>query len=104
MKRSTLNLLLTLLVTFVLMAFMVIYTSQLFYQISVTNIYDAGSDKIEGVAAELENYLDTAKSVLWVTADTVENMVENGDNPERILEYIKKESKNQEEQFDENYP
>lgn len=54
-------------------------------------------------AANLENYLDTAKSVLWVTADTVEDMVEQGDSSERILEYLTKETKKQEEQFDENY-
>ncbi|MBR1741209.1 MAG: response regulator, partial [Lachnospiraceae bacterium] len=103
MKRSKVNLVLTLFVTFVLMTCVVIYTSRLFYRISVTNIYEAGDDKITGVAASLENYLDTAKSVLWVTADTVEDMIENGDSTDRILEYLTKESKNQEEQFDENY-
>lgn len=103
MKRSKVNLVFTLFVTFVLMACVVIYTSRLFYRISVSNIYDAGEDKIAGVAANLENYLDTAKSVLWVTADTVEDMVEQGDSSERILEYLTKETKKQEEQFDENY-
>lgn len=103
MKRSKINLVLTLFVTLVLMVCVIIYTSRLFYRISVTNIYEAGTDKITGVAANLENYLDTAKSVLWVTADTVDDMLENGDSTDRILEYLTKESKNQEEQFDENY-
>lgn len=103
MKRSKINLVLTLFVTLVLMICVIIYTSRLFYRISVTNIYEAGNDKITGIAANLENYLDTAKSVLWVTADTVDDMIENGDSSDRILEYLTKESKNQEEQFDENY-
>ncbi|MCR5418767.1 MAG: response regulator [Lachnospiraceae bacterium] len=103
MKRRKLNLALTLMITFALMAFVVIYTGSLIYKISVANIYEVGEDKIEGTAAALENYLNTAQSVLWVTADSVEHMVGRGDGNERILNYLLEESANQAAQFDENY-
>jgi hypothetical protein len=44
MKKSKLNLTLPLTITFVLMVLVVIYTSTLFYQISVSNIYEVGAD------------------------------------------------------------
>ena len=103
MKKNKLNLILPLATTFILMVLLVVYTSRLFYRISVTNIYEVGSDKISGISAELDNYLDTAKSVLWVTADTVDYMIQGGYSNEKILGYITAETENQKSQFDENY-
>lgn len=103
MKRRKLNIALTLLVIFVLMILVIVYTTRLFLRVSVSNIMEVGEDKASSLAVSLENYLDTAKSVLWVTADTVDVMVKNGDDSARILRYLIGESKNQEQQFDENY-
>ncbi|MBR4587524.1 MAG: response regulator [Lachnospiraceae bacterium] len=102
-RRGKLSLVLPLVTTFILITLVVIYTSRLFYRISVSNIYEVGEDKISGIAAELENYLDTAKSVLWVTADTVDHMIQKGVSNEDILDYILSETQNQKVQFDENY-
>ena len=103
MKRQKVNIALTLFVIIVLMILVIIYTTRLFYRISVANIEEVGEDKVASMAVQMENYLDTAKTVLWVTADTVDSMARNGDSSERILDYLVEESKNQEQQFDENY-
>ena len=65
-KRSKLNLTIPLVITFLLMVLVVVYTSALFYRISVANVYEAGEDKLSSVTANLDNYIDTTKSVLWV--------------------------------------
>ena len=103
MKRQKMNIALTLLVIIALMFLVIIYTTRLFYKISVANIMEVGADKVAGMATQMENYLDTAKTVLWVTADTVDSMVRNNDSSERILAYLMEETRNQEQQFDENY-
>ena len=103
MKQRKMNIAMTLLVIFSLMILVIVYTTRLFLRVSVSNINEVGEDKVSGLAVMLENYLDTAKSVLWVTADTVDSMTENGDDSGRILRYLIEESKNQEQQFDENY-
>ena len=86
MKKNKLILTLPLAVTFILMVVAVVYISTLFYRIPVASTYEVGSDKISGIAASLGNYLDTTKSVLWVTADTVDFMISNGQSNEEILQ------------------
>ena len=53
------NLIIPLLIILCLMTGMVIYTSGIINNISVANIQEAGEDKLSGVTAQLENYLDT---------------------------------------------
>ena len=96
------NLIIPLVIILCLMVAMVIYTSNAISRVSVSNIQEVGEDKISGVAAQLENYLDTSKSVLWVTADTVDHMVHNGGTTEQIHNYIVEETEKQKQQFDEN--
>ena len=97
------NLIIPLLVILCLMIAMVIYTSRAINRVSVANIQEVGEDRISGVSARLENYLETAKSVLWVTADAVDYMAHNGGTTDQILEYIVEETQRQAQQFDENY-
>ena len=101
--RGKISLLVPMLIIFVLLILMMIYTSRVIQNVSATNIQDVGEDRIDSVTARLENYLDTTKSVLWVTADTVDHMSQNGSNTREILQYITEESANQEFHFDENY-
>ncbi|MCR5627746.1 MAG: response regulator [Lachnospiraceae bacterium] len=102
-KRRRFNFIFTLLITFAMMVFVVIYTSRLFYKISVTNIYASGQDKASSVANELDTYLSTAKSVLWSTADTIDFMIQKGESSENIRDFIVTQTNNQREQFDENF-
>ena len=91
MNRNRRTLSLTLIATFVLMALLVVYTTRLMYTSSSSYILELGNDKAAAITADLENYLDTAKSVLWVTADTVDHMLANGATDAEIVEYITRE-------------
>ncbi|MBP0972589.1 MAG: cache domain-containing protein, partial [Oscillospiraceae bacterium] len=103
MKKNKLTLTLPLAITFLLMVLMVTYTSALFYQIAVTNIYEVGEDKLSGISATIDNYLGTTKSVLWVTADSVDFMVKSDTPNSEILDFLMVETVNHKSQFDENY-
>ncbi len=95
--------LLPILVIFFLMFFMVIYTSRVINSVAVTNIREVGEDRISASTAQLENYLEMTRSALWVTADSVNHMVQSGVSTENIHRYILKETENQKEHFDDNY-
>ena len=97
------RLLVPMLLIFLLMAAMVAYTSITIRNVAVTNIQEVGEDRISAAAVELENYLKTAKSTLWVTADTVDHMVRSGASPEEILNYITVETHNQSQHFNINF-
>ena len=103
MKTNRRTLFLTLGATFVLIALLVTYTSSLVYISSYTYINELGNDKTSAIASDLENYLENASSVLWITADTVDHMVANGATKEEIVEYITRESTNAADQFDDSY-
>ncbi|MBR4580663.1 MAG: response regulator [Lachnospiraceae bacterium] len=103
MKRNRNSLVLTLTLTFILMALLVVFTARVIFRTAFSSVQELGENKASAVAADLENYLDTAKSVLWLTADTVDHMVAEGATNEEIIEYITKESANTEQQFDESY-
>ena len=97
------NLIIPLLTILFLMVAMVLFTSNIINRISVANIQEAGADKLSGITAKLENYLDTTKNALWVTADTVDHMVRNGGTTEQILRYIVDESEQQKKVVNENF-
>ena len=103
MKKNKLYLTLPLATTFILMVLVVIYTAVLFYRISVAYIYEGGNDKVSSLSVDLENYLDTTKGVLWVTADTVDFMVDHGVSTDTILDYLIIETVRHKSQFDANY-
>ena len=103
MNRNQKTLITTLVATFILMALLVTYTTRMMYSSSHSYIYELGNDKASAITADLENYLETARSVLWVAAETVDYMVQNGASNEEIVEYITRESSNTEAQFDESY-
>ncbi|WP_408071692.1 response regulator [Butyrivibrio sp. JL13D10] len=102
-KRSRFNFILTLIITFSLMITSVIYTSRLFYRVSVAGAMEDGQARVYSTAGDLENYLGVARSTLLVTADTVEIMLKDGASQDTILSYITKQTANQAQQFDENF-
>ena len=97
------NLIIPMLTILCLMVGMVLYTSGIINDISVANIQEAGEDKLSGIKAQLENYLDTTMNALWVTADTVDHMVRNDSTTEQILQYIVYETQQQKQQINENF-
>ena len=103
MRRNRRTLILTLVVTFLLMFLLTIFTVGNIYKTSYNNVYEVGSDKTTAITADLEKYLENAKSVLWVTADTVDHMLAEGATYDEIVDYISRESYNTETQFDSTY-
>ena len=103
MKRNRRTLILTLLVTFFLMLLLTMYTVGNIYRTSYNNVYEVGDDKTTAITADLEKYLESAKSVLWVSADTVDHMIDQGASYDEIVAYITRESYNTEEDFDSTY-
>ncbi len=97
------KLLVPMLIIFLLMVSMVLYTSRVINNVSVANIHEVGEDRISAFGVEMENYLKAAKSSLWVTADTVDHLIRNGTSTQAILEYITEETDNQKWYFDDNY-
>ena len=93
---------LPILLILLLMVGMILYTTNVINNVSAANIREVGEDRISSAAAELENYLGTAKSTLWVTADTVDHMVRSGASVQDVLDYIMEETQNQKEHFDVN--
>ena len=102
-SRQTLTTVITLLATFILMTLLTIFTVRVVFRTSYNSVYEIGEDRTSAITADLENYLENAKSVLWVAADTVDHMLVNGATNGEIINYITRESTNTEAQFDESY-
>ncbi len=102
-KRSRFSFIFTIAITFILMLFIVIYNTTLLYNASVTEINEDARDEVKSVAAELENYITTAKTTLRVVADTIDMMKKSGDSADDISEYLTAQTRRQAEHFDENF-
>ena len=102
-KKSRFNLLVPMIIIFFLMVMMVMYTSRTIQGVAVANVQEVGEDRITNVTAQLENYLEMTKGVLWVTADTVDFMSRNGATTEEMHRFLVEESGKQQKTFDENY-
>lgn len=92
-----------LIIIFFLMVVMVVYTSQNVRSVTVRNINEVGYDKLTSVCAQIENYLDTTKGMLWVTASTVDHMVQNGRSTDEIQQYLVDQTNAQIETFNFDY-
>lgn len=92
-----------LIIIFFLMVVMVAYTSQNVRSVTVRNIHEVGYDKLTSVCAQVENYLDTTKGMLWVTASTVDHMVRNDVPTDQIQQYLVDETNEQIETFNFDY-
>ena len=101
--RKKHNTLIPILLVFVFMALMVVYTSRLLYSVAVSNSNAVIEDRILNISSMVENHLNTAENVLHVTADSVQHMLISGSTPARIHEFLVEETNNVSEQFNENY-
>lgn len=72
--RMTNFIIIPLIMILLFMLFMVYYTTNLLYKADVSDIHEVGEDRIHNVSSRLENYLDNARSILWVTAESVDYM------------------------------
>ena len=95
--------LITIVAIFCLLVFMTTYIFSSFYQSSVKRIEELGVSNMKSESAMIENYLNKSMDVLWVTADTVNYMMENGASSEEILQYLTTEAEHEKQQIDENF-
>ena len=93
----------TVTIIFLLMAGIVTFTFITFYQTSVNYIEALGESNLELETAKIENYLQKGLDIMWVTADSVNFMIDQGDTNEAILDYLTAEAAHQTEQVDENF-
>ncbi len=101
-KRNN-ALVIPLIIIFCLMVIMVVYTSQNVRRVTVNNIHEVGYDKISSVSAKIENYLDTTKGMLWVTAETVDQMTKGNVPNDIIQQYLVEQTNAQLETFNFDY-
>ena len=97
------NTLIPILLVFVFVAVMVVYTSRLLYSVAVSNSNAVIEDRILNISSMVENHLNTAENILHVSADSVQHMMISGSTAARIHEFLVQETNNVSEQFDENY-
>ena len=102
-RRKKHSMTIPLILVFIFMAVMVIYTSRLMYSVAVSNSTTVIEDRMLNISSMVENHLNTAENVLHVTADSVHHMIVSGSTPARIHEFLVEETNNVSEQFDENY-
>lgn len=95
--------LITIIAIFCLLVFMTVYIFSSFYYSSVKRIEELGVSNMKSESAMIENYLNKSMDVLWVTADTVNYMIENGASSEEILQYLTIEAEHKTQQIDENF-
>ena len=101
-RQARIRRLIPMVLIFMLMILMVVYSTRAINNVSAANIREVGRDRISAAAAELENYLQVGKATLWVTADTVDHMANSGSTAQEILDYLIVETETQKEQFDVN--
>ena len=101
--RKMYTMLIPLILVFVFMAVMVLYTSRLLYSAAVSNSNAVIEDRMLNISSMIDNHLNTAENVLYVTADSVHHMIVSGSTPARIHEFLVEETNNVSAQFDENY-
>lgn len=97
------SLLVPVVLVFVFMVVMIVYTSELVYSVAVLNSNAVIEDRLKNVSSLVDNHLNTAKNVLQITADSVHHMLISGSTPARIHEFLVEETGNVTEQFGENY-
>lgn len=82
---------------------MIVYTFVSFFDIYKDSTEELGRSNIAYETSIIDNYLQKGRDILWVTADTVNNMMENGASNQDILDYLTAEAEHQTSQVDENF-
>ena len=102
-SRIKSSMIIPIILIFIFMVVMVIYTSRLMYSVAVLNSNAVIEDRIKNTSALIDNDLNTAENVLRVTADSVQHMLVSGSTPTRIHEYLVEETNNVAEHFGKDY-
>ncbi len=93
----------TVILVFVLQALMLLYLFHAFYKTAADDVKSLGESNLKSQAAMIENYLNKGGDVLWISADEVEFMRQQGADSDEILQYLLYETANTQGRFDENF-
>ena len=91
----------TIILIFLLLAFLLTAVFSSFYNIGATDIKELGISNMKSQAAMVENYLNRGTNVLWFAAESVEHMMKQ--DSDDILAYLKDATSRMQEQFDPNF-
>ncbi len=78
----------TIVIIFLLMTFVLAYIFSSFYKSSVDNIMELGVSNMNSQATMIEDYISKGREVLWVTADSVDYMMQNHATSDEILQFF----------------
>lgn len=101
--RGRISFVYMIILTFILIAGVVIYYNVILYRSSVISVYEEGENKLKETATGIENYLTAAVKTLRADADRVDLMVERGDSTQDIHKYLTDQTQIHSEQFDESF-
>ena len=101
--RKKHGMLIPLILVFVFIGVMAIYTSRLMINVAVSNSNAVIEDRVLNVSSMIDNHLNTAENILHVTADSVYHMLISGSTSARIHEFLVEETNNVANQFNENF-
>ena len=102
-SRKKHSMMIPLILVFVFVVVMAVYTTKLMYDVAVLNSNAVIEDRMKNASSLIENHLNTAENVLQITADSVHHMLISGSTPARIHEFLVEETDNVTAQFGENY-
>ncbi|MBO4394788.1 MAG: response regulator [Eubacterium sp.] len=97
------GMLISLILVFIFVVVMVVYSTTQIYNVSVLNSNDVIEDNIQSVSSLVETHLITAENILEIAADSIHHMLISGSTPARINEFLVSETKKVSEQYNENY-
>ena len=104
MKRSIFKqFYITLILIIVLQAFMLAYLFSSFYRAAAEDVKSLGESNLAGQAAMIENYLNKGSDLLWLSADSVEFMLQEGADTDEILQFLLNETSNAQKRYDEGF-
>ena len=93
----------SLIIIFLLMEGLVLYSFISSYNNSKRSIKRTGEVNLAYESAKIENYLQKSLDVTWIIADTVWHMIQTGTSNSGILEYLEQETNLWLEQVDNTY-
>ena len=102
-STTTKHFLATIILIFLLLAFLLAVIFGSFYRFGSTDIKELGVSNMKSQAAVVENYLNRGNNVLWFAAESVQHMMKQGSGSDDIHAYLKDATARMQQQFDKNF-
>ncbi|MBR5336653.1 MAG: response regulator [Lachnospiraceae bacterium] len=93
----------TIILVFVLQAFMLVYIFTSFYSSSEQDIKNLSESNTKSQATMIDNYLSKGSDVLWFAAESVDHMLGKGISSADLREYLVVTSARMKQQYDDNF-